>query len=327
MSKSRNVCFTTNNPTLSAEQFKDKFEQWSACTFVVFQEECGESGTRHFQGYAEFSTSVSWSQFALHALQSHCEARRGSQEQAVAYASKDDTRVAGPWRWGEPRVSRQGARNDLKAFISDVRNGARLRELLDTHPSVLARYPRLEASVRGAYPPAPHAGGRRVILHFGPPGSGKTRAVHESASECDGRLYVMPINGSSFWLDGYDGQPVALLDDFGGRASKLGLTEALRLLDRYPVRAPVKGSFVWWNPEVVHVTTNIHPTEWYDYSKRVVHFEALKRRFAEVLVYEAVDVSPLSIPKEDGFSWDDWWKQPPQVGAPEAHSGGSPYFQ
>jgi len=85
----------------------------------------------------------------------------------------------------------------------------------------------------------------------------------------------------------------------------------------------VKQTFCWWNPEEIHLTTNIHPNEWYDYSRREVHYTALKRRFSEITTYTEEDIHTFVPGTPD---WDRFWGLPPTVGAPEAHVGGSLFF-
>lgn len=57
------------------------------------------------------------------------------------------------------------------------------------------------------------------------------------------------------------------------------LTQLLRILDIYPIQVPTKGSFCWFRPEVILVTTNTQPESWYDYEKRQDSWAALRRRF------------------------------------------------
>lgn len=85
--------------TLLPEEFPD----W--ITYAVWQLEVGEEGTPHYQGYLECSGKRSYAQ--LHAVPGfegcHLEARRGTQGQAISYCTKADTRVDGPWYFGEAK--------------------------------------------------------------------------------------------------------------------------------------------------------------------------------------------------------------------------------
>lgn len=124
-----------------------------------------------------------------------------------------------------------------------------------------------------------------TILYYGPPGCGKTRAVEESEANPDD-LWVQPIT-DGIWMNKYDNHPAALLDDFDGRMSKYPLKHLLRLLDIYTLDAPVKGGFTEWRPKRVHITTNYHPREWYDWNTREPQWGALVRRFSKVVVWNS----------------------------------------
>ncbi len=297
----RNVCFTCNNPDKDAETVLAAFQAAAACTFVVFQQEEGENGTPHYQGYAEFSRPVRWSYIArILGKPAHCERRRGTAEEAVAYCQKEDSRVDGPWEYGERRDPRPGTRTDILGFVSAIREDATFLDLLERYPDLLARYPNFRDRIRSALRPAPTE--RSIVLYYGPPGSGKTRCVYDEYPH----VYSSPLMGRGFWLDGYDNDPVVLIDDFGGARSHISRPELLRLLDRYPVKVPVKGGFVQWNPSSIFLTTNYHPSEWYDW-KDSTQWDALVRRFSIVILFKDGGKTEL-LPDTD--AWAVFWRKP-----------------
>jgi len=279
----KNYLFTYNNYTLSPEELEALFKRWSY-TFLVFQKERGQEGTPHYQGYVEFARQTRYSSInqALPDGEAIWFRRRtfGTGQAAADYCRKEDTREDGPWEYGELRVSQQGRRNDLQAFTDAVRSGKRTRELIDDFGAVLAKYPRYYATLQSLHMPLLRPDGVRVELSFGDTGVGKTRAVMDQYAG-DPDFFRAPI-GQGFWMDGYDGQRVVLLDDFAGAASKLPLTYLLQILDRYPVQVPIKGGFVWWYPELIIITTNIHPRLWYKWEDREEQYNALFRRFTTV---------------------------------------------
>lgn len=301
----RNACITCNNPTSSAEDVLSRAEASEACTFLVFQKEVGESGTPHYQGYAEFSRSVRFSHISrIFGSSCHVEARRGSQAQAIEYCQKGDSREDGPWQYGEPKSGGSGTRTDLVSFKDRVKSGAKLRDLIESHTSVVARYPRFYHTLRMQYCITPRDE-FRVVLLFGPPRCGKTRRVYSIVPL--GELYSSPVMGSGFWLDGYSGEPSVLIDDFGGGRSKISRTSLLRLLDRYPVKAPVKGGFTVWNPEVVYITTNLKPQQWYDWTDKT-HWPALRDRIHEVWHFTSTDEP--TVLKQFTLQWYQFMEEP-----------------
>lgn len=86
----------------------------SDVTFITFQEEVGENGTRHLQGYVELRRAqrLSWVRANI-SSDSHWEIRRGTQEEAVNYCNKEETRVGGPYTYGTMAINQSGKRSDL----------------------------------------------------------------------------------------------------------------------------------------------------------------------------------------------------------------------
>lgn len=88
------------------------------------------------------------------------------------------------------------------------------------------------------------------------------------------------------WFDGYEGQENVLFDDFHGGVFKLPYL--LKLLDRYPMRVPVKGGFVQWKPRRIFITSNIDPDLWFSNANRE-HVAALNRRFTETFYFSTLN--------------------------------------
>lgn len=295
MARYHNVVFTWNNPEGHIEFDPEKMK------YLVYQEEVGENGTYHFQGYCEFTNKLSLNpaKALLGGASVHIERRRGSQEQAITYAKKEDTRVDGPHEFGEPRT--QGKRMDLEGFKDAVMSGARKRDLLDEHVSIIARYPKFYDQLTMMNRPT-RSEEPVVTLLIGETGSGKTRYVMDKYGE-DEDFYVAPLNNGTMWYDTFDGHTKVLLDDFAGKMSHISLCSLLRLLDRYPVLVPTKGSHTWWLPNEVFITTNIEPKDWYDFKGRGEQYKALARRFHKVFVYYVSLPGADSNIVEQGANW------------------------
>ncbi len=296
----RNCVFTWNNPTGLIEWNEAEMQ------YLVYQEEIGESGTYHFQGYCEFKKRVRMlkAKELLGGLVVHLEPRMGTQAEAIRYCKKDDTRVAHtePIEEGEPH--HQGKRMDLEGFKDAVMAGERKRDLLDDHFVIIARYPKFYDQLILLNRPV-RTTDLVVTLHIGDTGLGKTRAVMDEFG-ADPSFYVAPLSNQTMWLDGYDGHATVLIDDFCGAASHVSLCFMLRLLDRYPVSVPTKGGHTWWLPNAVHVTTNLLPRSWYTWKDRGEQYKALARRFHKVYFYYL----PLS-GADSGFIIQDtvWWEE------------------
>lgn len=299
MAQLRNVCFTLNDPEGLIE-FTDEME------YLVFQEEIGESGNYHFQGYCEFKTRVRMNRAKalLGGDTVHLEPRRGTAEQAISYCKKADSRLAHaePYEYGEPK--QQGKRIDLEAFKNEVMAGKKKRDLIDDHVAIIARYPKFYEQLTMMNRPT-RTTELVVTLLIGDTGLGKTRSIMDSYGS-DDDFYVAPLNNGTMWYDTFDGHTKVLLDDFGGASSHISLCSLLRLLDRYPVLVPTKGSHTWWLPNKVFVTTNIMPKDWYKWENRGEQYKALARRFHKVILY----YTPLSSLDPGHVTQDSlWWQE------------------
>ena len=300
MARYRNCVFTWNNPGGLIDFDVTEME------YLVYQEEIGATGTYHYQGYCEFkrALTISVAKALLGGASVHIERRRGTQAEAIAYCKKDDTRVAHtePYEEGEPRS--QGKRIDLEGFKDEVMRGKRKRDLLDDHVGIIARYPKFYETLTMMNRPE-RSTELVVTLLIGETGLGKTRSIMEKYGK-DEDFYVAPLNNGTMWYDTFDGHTKVLLDDFSGAASHISLCSLLRLLDRYPVLVPTKGSHTWWLPNEVFVTTNIMPKDWYKWENRGEQYKALARRFHKVLLYYV----PLS-GADCGYIEQDrvWWEE------------------
>jgi hypothetical protein len=92
-----------------------------------------------------------------------------------------------------------------------------------------------------------------VHWYWGATGSGKSRLASELAGV---DAYWKP---QGKWWDGYTGQSNVILDDF--RADWFSYGYMLRLLDRYPLKVEVKGSYVEFVATHIYITSHMNPTE------------------------------------------------------------------
>jgi len=307
-----NVCFTWNNPGEAAPLWNPE-----RMHYLVYQKEIGENGTEHWQGYVEFKKREAFNTIKtlIGTNTVHLEARRGTAKEASDYCQKDDTRKNGtiPVIQGTMKSTAPGARKDLENFKDAVVSGKRKREILDEHFGTLCRYPKFYNTLNLMTRPRGNQA-IEVVLHIGEPGLGKTRSVMDRYTD-DDELYATPLSNNTLWFDEYDLHKAVLIDDFAGAASKMPLDMLLRLLDRYPVMVPTKGSHAWWKPEIIYITTNILPKDWYQWEKRGVQYLSLARRFSKVVLFY-----PKLYPEDPGFveqTLPDWWiENAPQEALP-----------
>lgn len=273
-------CFTLNDAEDNLE-YTDVIEIWGPhCDYMVFQEEQGEEGTKHYQGYAEFKEAKRLTAIVAIAkhFKPHWEKRKGKPADARNYCMKEDTRVAGPWEVGEWKGAKQGKRSDLEPVAEMIKQRKTQKEIFEEYPVPTLRCFNAIQNARQMYRPkrdpnVPFT----VTLIVGLPGTGKTQTFWEKAGE---EGWEVPVSGRDLWFTGYNGEKNVLIDDFYGN---IGLTQFLKILDKYPISCPSKGSHVWWMPDNICVTSNGHPWQWYDYENRQDSYAALKRRFHHVI--------------------------------------------
>lgn len=200
------------------------------------------------------------------------EVAKGSASQNKDYCAKD-----GCFEEIGDIPTGQGHRSDLDKIAERCRNGESIRNIAEHHPGDIIRYFRGIRELHFLYD-KPRTWKPTVIVYYGEPGTGKTAEVHSREQS------LWTYTGSG-WFDGYEGQTGVLFDDFGGHEFKL--TYLLKLLDRYPMRVPVKGSFVQWKPKTIYMTSNCYFDQWYK-NITASHMQALDRRIDQVIHFRGL---------------------------------------
>lgn len=249
-------------------------------------ERCPESGRLHLQGFVRFVRP-----HRRRAVQRRCgigeshtnpRHAQSTPEQARDYCRKEESRVDGPWEGGEWVT--QGQRTDLDAVRRSIERGDSERVIAQEHFGDWVRYYGAFARYRNLLA-VRRTDACDVRVYVGNTGCGKSRAAWDEFPE----LYPAPLPGersrSSPWFDNYCAHDVVLIDDFTGNEYEIGFM--LKLLDRYPMQVPVKGSFVNWAPKIIIITSNVHPDLWFPMDT-VEHKAALRRRITSIRLFPDV---------------------------------------
>lgn len=273
--QSRAWVFTLNNH--SSVDVPNTFEG----KYCIWQEEQGEAGTRHLQGYIVWNTPKRLSAIKKYAPTAHWEVRRGTHDQAKAYCSKEETRLSGPFTYGEEPLG-SGTRSDLISLKRSIDEGKSQLELFEDHFEPMLKYHKGIALYRSLKVP-PRTEKTKVIVLFGPTGTGKSYHAH---TQFPNAASVSPPTESKgpIWFDGYDGNVATIIDEFYGWIRH---DTMLRLCDAYAYRAPIKGGFVNFNSKYLIITSNQPPSQWYDYTKLPDSHRPLERRID--LIVEKLD--------------------------------------
>jgi len=270
----------------------EEFPSW--ISFATWQLEVGEEdGNAHYQGYLECMGVKSMVQ--LHQVagfeRAHFEVRRGSQQQAIAYANKADTRIDGPWSHGEPKE--QGKRSDLIDIKRQVDEGVSLVQIWEANFGSMVRYHRSVKEYKRI-----RVAKRSWLTSFtivvGPSGIGKSYSTRQ-------RYPLAYWKPHGKWFDDYDGEEVVVFDEFRG---EYPYRELLRLLDSTPLLVESKGSHVQFVAKHVVFTSNFHPRDWYrrDVTKHPWESSPLKRRLDEFGSYDELGPPEELHPGSNGVS-------------------------
>lgn len=110
------------------------------------QLERGDGGRFHFQLFLQYASKarglsyIGFTPDEFRAHRPHYERRLGTAEQAEQYHSKEESRIAGPYRGGRLRVVRQGQRTDLEAVADRVLQGATAQAIVQQFPVQFIKY-------------------------------------------------------------------------------------------------------------------------------------------------------------------------------------------
>lgn len=195
MPKKRNAywVFTFNLSRYTLDEFLEgglpDFELFAdSVQYAIYQLEIGEEGNVHYQGYVELKVGHSKTLKGMRKLLpgAHLEIRRGTQAEAIAYCSKEDSRIEGPFTYGTPRPG-QGSRSDLLAVKALLDLDTNDKQIADEHFGSWVRYHKSFDEYRAlSKPPVdttpysladfnwPPLSLDRSCFLYGPPGTGKT---------------------------------------------------------------------------------------------------------------------------------------------------------
>lgn len=313
-SRSRNVCFTLNNPKISLEEFANNLSvaNGSSVRYAVFQLESGNAlNTLHIQGYLEFACAVSLKHIKdLIGDGAHVETRKGTRQQARNYCMKEDTRVEGPVEIGDWLGGGQGKRNDLMEVKEMIDGGKSELEVAEAHFGSFIRHSRGFREYKRLKQGQRHWK-TEVIIMFGPPGTGKS----SSALKFDPDAYWKQKGP---WWDGYDGHKTVVIDEYYGW---LPYDTLNRLCDEYPLLVETKGGQANFVAKTIIFTTNTSPDKWYNPDK-IPTFISFARRITEVQHFVIRGVEP------DIYDWESFYEivvVPSQLRVNPVLETGSPY--
>lgn len=241
-------------------------------SYVVGQIERGSH--THLQFYVQMGErrSLAWMKREID-QGVHWAVAKGTAKQNRVYCTKEDTRVRGPWEFGE--LVQQGQREGLDTAIRMIKEGAPIRDIADEQSHVWVHHGRglmdlrkqlgLEVDRRKFDEHGPE-----VWCLWGSSGTGKSRWVNRMWPDA---FWKIP---NEKWWDGYTGQETVILDDY--KDGDMRLSDLQRLIDWYPLWVEVKGGTIPMLAKRYVFTCNSHPSSWY---RKADPHRTILRRFTE----------------------------------------------
>jgi len=265
--QSASWCFTLNNP--DASLCDGNIPEWDLQRYRIYQyEKAPETGTLHIQGYVHFEKKRTLRQVRSLLPTAHWERAKGTAEQNRKYCSKEDTRVIGPFESGS--IPNPGKRTDLHKCVEDIKTGKSLHDLdgvcVVKFFKGLVNYQQLFVPDRTEMP--------TVYWFWGKTATGKSEAARDIGL---GEQYWKPPGK---WWDGYQNEPVVVIDDL--RAEDYPFQFLLRLFDRYPLRLEFKGGYVKFNSKTIIVTAPCRPEYMFQDRHGDDDVQQLVRRITEI---------------------------------------------
>lgn len=260
-------CFTINNPTAEdcffwvdgdMEHVSDLMVNME---YFVIQEERGENGTLHWQGFLILKKKheLSWMKRRVNG-RAHWEVAKGTPKQASDYCKKDDTYTGGlRWEMGSlpapPEVKKRDERLQEAAMELDVlkegfKRPSEIPSMTLLQCGFIPAMKELTADVLGPWRPE-----LQIITMVGPPGTGKSYAIQKWFPG-HGRC-ICGNNG--VWFQ----QPLADVMVFEEFCGQIQLQRMLQYLDPYPLALEIKGAMRPAMYTKVIITSNTRPDGWY----------------------------------------------------------------
>lgn len=245
---------TLNNYTVQEyEEILALGADLSIVRYLIVGKEVGErEGTPHLQIYLELKKkkTLGGVKKVLACFQrAHLEESKGDAKSNITYCQKDGDYL----EFG--KVKSSGFRSDLEQVKKDIDEGMSMDEMIDTHFSIWVRYRRSIETYWNRKNGKTRFKVPDVYVYHGHSGTGKTRTAWEFDPES---TWTYP---GHCWFDGYEGQRVAIFDEFDG--SDLGFSLWKQITDGYPMSVRVKGGHTKWQPEIIVFTSNVDPKHWW----------------------------------------------------------------
>lgn len=256
-------------------------QQVSEVAYMVWQRERGKEGTEHIQGYVRFNTRKRFNTvknyFSVPEI--HIEPAKGTEDQNMRYCTKEETRVEGPWLFGEQNfkadAGRQGARSDIHDATDKIIQGCSMKVIASEHPEVFVKYHGgLErfADLHRSLPPLERD--VRVYCLWGQTGTGKTHRVRTTFPDA----YEVQAGRDPWGM--YTDQLTVLFDEF--EWEKWTIQQINRFTDKWRCQLDARYHDKYAHWVRVIFCSNGDPLDWWPLATPALR-GALHRRLTNII--------------------------------------------
>lgn len=139
--------FTITMYSVNGEDLKEEMDHENS--FILDQdikgamwqlERCPDTGRLHYQGFFVYENPRNFNAVRDKWAPHHIEKMKGRVTQNIIYCGKEETRVLGPWRYGD-LPENQGKRKELDSFKDAVKEGKTWDMIIEEHSDVVAKHP------------------------------------------------------------------------------------------------------------------------------------------------------------------------------------------
>lgn len=175
---------------------------------------------------------------------------------------KEDTRVEGPWEYGEWEESKgQGTRSDISEAV-DLAVSEGMRAVAFKLPTAYVKYHKGLQALLDARVDARGDDDLPIVhCYWGRSGAGKTRSAMKDLRALGLGKVFKKTSTMDRWWDGYNSEACVVIDE--ADKGYLKLADFLALLDPGELLVSVKGTSRQFKGMHIICTSNKHPKDWY----------------------------------------------------------------
>lgn len=269
--QARSWIMTLNNPKQDPEEYLSAFHKGTKAQYVCGQLEKGEKGTPHIQFFAYWAQQKRCNGLKRFDKAIHIE-KAVKPALALQYCMKNDTRVAGPWEFGQRPVFNE----ERKDKWAEAKELCKQRKFDDIEPKLYMRHPRNFHFVADQYQKLgkPYEQCRGIWIQ-GPSGTGKTT---KAQTDFQGLFYY---KNKDKWWDGYKDEQVVIMEDVSPETKYL-VDYIKEWVDRFPFKSLIKGGHTYPDYSWFIITSQYSIEECFERDEdkiairrrcKVIHFE------------------------------------------------------